>query len=352
MRQIASPWLKAGKWRRPASWLVAILIVAVVAYYGVRQFVAGTDSPVHLVVYAFSTQEEVFTQGIFPSYEQKWEAAEGRDLVIEGVFGASGTLAGQINLGAPADVAVLSNAKHADSLKIGRRLNRDTQPVVIGCTPLVITVHAGSPFVVREYADLAQTGLNLIHASPRSSGAGQWAMLAEYGSALLPAGNHDTAQAQLEAIWGNVRLMADSARAAMTLFELGAGDAMVTYEQDALRARDRGVGLEIVYPSRTIVAEHVAVLVDDNVTGAERSAAQGLIDYLLSDAGRQILTRYHLRPESCQSEPFVSLVGPFSVQDLGGWSQAYSGLVESIWYTEIEPNLKLEPVPGLLGVGE
>ena len=38
---------------------------------------------------------------------------------IEGVFGASGTLAGQINLGAPADIAVLQQ-RRARELAEGR----------------------------------------------------------------------------------------------------------------------------------------------------------------------------------------------------------------------------------------
>lgn len=352
MGPIASRRLEARQWRRVAAWLAAFMLLIVVAYYGIRPFVAGAGSHVRLIVYAFSTQEEVFTQGIFPSFEREWEAGSGRDLVIEGVFGASGTLAGHINLGAPADVAVLSNAKDADWLRVGRRLSLGSEPVIVGCTPLIIAMRSDSPFVVREYADLGQTGLDLLHANPRSSGVGQWAMMAEYGSGFLPARDQPAAESQLEAIWGNVRLLADSARAAMTLFELGAGDALVTYEQDALRAADRGVSLEIVYPPRTIVAHPVALIVDDNVTRSERTAVDAFIDYLVSDAGQQIFGQYYLRPRDCHGGAFADLVDPFSVQELGGWSQAYSDLVEPIWLGRIEPTLNLEPVPGLLGVGE
>ena len=130
----------------------------------------------------------------------------------------------------------------------------------------------------------------LLHADPRSSGAGEWALLAEYGSALPGIGRPCSTpgrQAQLQAIWRNVRLLGASARATMTLFELGAGDAFVTYEQDALLAQERGVPLEIVVPSRTIVARHVAVIVDGNVLPGEVPMAQAFVEYLLSDAGQQ-----------------------------------------------------------------
>jgi ABC-type sulfate transport system substrate-binding protein len=328
MEQPAVHERQTGAWRQPVGWLAAAVLVIVVAYYGARALLADTNSPVHLVVYGFSTQEQVYTQGIFPSFEQAWEAETGRELTIEGVFGASGTLAGQINLGAPADVVVFSNAEHVDWLKVGRRVRQDAEPVIVGCSPMIIASRPGvRPALapIQGYADLAQTGLSLIHADPRSSGAGQWAVLAEYGSALLTAGDPVSAETQLRAIWRNVRLLADSARAAMTLFELGAADALVTYEQDALLAQDRGVELVIVNPARTIVAEH---------------------------AGQQILSQFHGRPPDCKSDFLPALVEPFTVEDLGGWSQAYTELVETLWQGEIEPRLDLEPSPRLLSTGE
>ncbi len=353
MKKSGSPWFRSGSWRRPAGWLLGVALVVVVAYHGVRVLLVDAGTPVHLVVYAFSTQEEVFTQGIFPAFERDWEAKSGQDLTLEGVFGASGTLAGQINLGAPADIAVFSNAEHVDWLRVGRRVHRDATPSIIGCTPMIIVTRPGNPFQVTKYEDLAQPRLKLLHADPRSSGAGEWSILAEYGNALQGQDNAQAAAAsQLTAIWRNVRLLAPSARAMMSLFELGAGDALVTYEQDARLALERGVGLEVVTPPRTITAQHAAIIVDDNVSRTERPVAEAFFEYLQSAAGQEIFGRYHLRPPDCQSDLFPELVGPFTVEDLGGWSQAYSELVEGLWQTEIEPVLNSEPAPQLPTVGE
>ncbi len=338
-------------WRRPASWLLGAALLIVIASYGARAILVNSHGPVRLVVYAFSTQEEVLTQGIFPAFEEYWEAETGRDLTIEGVFGPSATLAGQINLGAPADVTLFSNAQHVIWLQIGRQVRRNTQPAVVGCTPMVIVARPGLTGVA-DLADLAQPGLRLLHADPQSSGAGEWAVLAEYGSAFLESGDRAEAEAQLEAIWHNVRLLGPSARATLTLFELGAGDALVTYEQDARLALERGVPLEIIVPSHTIIAQHVAVMVEDNVTSAERPAAQAFIDYLMSDAGQQIFGRYHLRPADLESDAFPPLAQTFTVEELGGWSQAYTTLVDDLWQQEIEPRLDLDPGTILLGTGE
>jgi ABC-type sulfate transport system substrate-binding protein len=335
-------------WRRLASWGLGAALLILVAFYAGRAVFFNMHGPVRLVVYAFSTQEEVLTQSIFPAFEEAWEAETGRDLTIEGIFGPSGTLAEQINLGAPADVTLLSNVQHVTWLKIGRQVQRETQPTVVSATPMVIVTRPGNPAGIAEFSDLTQPGLRLLHADPHSSGAGDWAVLAEYGSTLLESDDPAAAQAQLKAIWQNVRLLAPSARAALTLFEMGAGDALVTYEQDARLAQARGVPLEIVVPPRTIVAHHVAVVVDANVTADERPVAQAFISFLLSDAGQRAFAHYHLRPVEFQNATFPLLAQPFTVEELGGWSRAYSDLVETLWQTEIEPRLELEPAPRLL----
>ena len=348
MRQLVVRCIRDRDWRCRVGSVLGLALLIVVVIYG-RIVLSGSPPPIHLVVYAFSTQEEVLTHSIFPAVEAAWEAETGQDLIIEGVFGPSATLAGQINLGAPADVALFSNAQHVTHLKIGRRVRVDHEPVVVAHTPMVVVTRPGNPWAIASFADLAQPGLQLLHADPRTSGAGQWAVLAEYGSALSESGQ---AEAQLQAIGQNVRLQGTSARATMTMFELGAGDAFVTYEHDALLAQERGAPLEVVVPPRTIVAQHVAVIVDDNVTPNERLVAQAFLDYLLSEAGQQALTNYHLRPADLEGEQFPEIPQPFAVADLGGWSQAYPQLVEGLWQTEIEPRLDLEPTPRVVDTGE
>lgn len=331
----------AMTWRRWAAWALGMVVFLMVAYYAGRSFLLNAQGPVRLIVYAFSTQEELFSQQVFPAFERQWEGQTGQDLTIEGVFGPSGTLAGQINLDAPADLAVLSNEQHVNWLKLGRRVRRDTEPVAVSFTPMVIVVRPGNPRAIQEFADLAQPGLRLVHPDPRSSGAGDWAVLAEYGSALLAANDPQVARRQLLDIWSNVAMLAPSARAALTLFELGAGDVLVTYEQDALLAQARGVPLEVIVPESTIVAQHVAVVVDDNVTASERAAAEAFLTYLTSGAGREMLACVHLR---CGPPPPVDASAParfFRVEDLGGWPQAYRELVEGLWQEEIAPGLDL-----------
>jgi sulfate transport system substrate-binding protein len=327
--------------------LVGVLLTGLILYQTVPAMIAGYRTPVKLVVYGFSTQADVFGEHIFPDFEASWEAESGRDLIIEGVFGPSGTLANQIVLGAPADVAIFSNAQHVNWLRVGRQIEQDTQAEIIGSTPMAIVVRPGNPLGVEDFSDLAQEGVQLLHAEPGESGAGDWAVLAEYGSAFLEHGDRDAAENLLTAIWENVTALGTSARGTLALFDLGAGDALVTYEQDALLAQDRGVPLEIVLPPRTIIAQHVAVIVDANVTSAERAAAEDFVRYLLSDAGQRTLAEYHLRPPEIGVDIPDAEPGLFTVDDLGGWSPAYHDLIEGLWKTYLAERQETRPLPTL-----
>jgi len=335
--------LKGKKWRHPLNWLLGVIFLGIIIYLGWRGILANDNQPIHLVVYAFSTQEEVLTQGIFPAFEQAWEVQTGKDVTIEGVFGPSGTLSVQITLGAPADIAIFSNQRHIDWLKYSKVVDRDTDQVMIASTPLVILTRPGNPKGISDFASLTQPGIQLLHGNPNGSGIGEWAVLAEYGSAFLETGDQDNAEAQLKDIWRNIRLVGTSARATLTLFEMGAGDALVTYEQDAYLAQQRGVPVEIIMPKRTILARHYAVRVDDNVTLVERPVVEAFLAFIQSDEGQRILNQYYFRPATLESDFLPALINPFTEEDLGGWTQAYNNLIENCWKTEIEPDLKLDP---------
>lgn len=343
---------KYMNWRNPFFWILGAAILGVIMYlvWGEIQF--DEERPPRLIIYAYSTQEEVLTQGIFPAFEQAWEEATGNDIIIEGIFGPSGTLSLQITEGAPADMAIFSNQLHIDWLRYNKSVDRDTEPILIASSPMVIITRPGNPANISDFADLTQPSIQLLHADPASSGAGEWSVLAEYGSSYLASGDHESAVAQLKNIWENVRLVGPSARANMTLFELGACDALVTYEQDAYLARERGVPLEVITPPRTILAKHYAVVVDKNITTQERPVVDAFLEFIQSDRGQQIMSRYYLRNANVETDVLPALMHSFTVEDLGGWTQAYNTLVDDLWKTEIKPFLALESINAMLGTAK
>lgn len=297
-----------------------------------------------IIVYASSSHEEVISQGIIPAFKQVWKASTGEDIEIEATFGPSATRAGQIVLSAPADVVLFSNPYHVKWLKLWRIVNEETQPIIFGYSPIVIVSRPNNAIQITSFSDLSSPELQLVHGDPRTSGVGEWSVLAEYCSAMLETQDPDIAASQLQNIWHNVKWLGSSARSASKLFELGSGDALITYEQEALQVLDKGVPLEIVIPTRTIITQHAAVIVDKNVSHLEKPVCQAFIDFLVSPAGQKIFSDYYLRPVNLPDGYFPPLVQPFTVEDFGGWKSAYNNVIETIWEVEIEPLLTPETV--------
>ena len=174
-----------------------------------------------------------------------------------------------------------------------------------------------------------------------------WSVLAIYGSELIKSeketGQRDPARAQqmLKAIWRNVISTPGSAREARTQFELGQGDALVTYELDAVLMKKAGPAVEIVVPEATIFSEHPAAVIDRNVTADERPVVNAFMQYLWSDDAQRAFVQYHFRSITNEAfndadKEFARIKMPFTVSDLGGWSRAYPEIIEHVWRDQVK----------------
>ena len=103
----------------------------------------------------------------------------------------------------------------------------------------------------------------------------------------------------------------------------------MTFESEApLIEKEFGGGFELVYPSRTILAENPVSVVDKVVDRrGTRKAAEAYLQYLYTEAGQDIAARHHLRPRSekvlAKYAKDFPKVATFTVDEVfGGWSQA------------------------------
>ncbi len=270
--------------KSPPELLVIVALSLVLLTTGCQPSTVQQSKAVRqtIVVYAFSIEEEVLTKETFPAFQDYWQEQTGQEVTFKSVFAGSQNLAEEIIDGGEADVAILSNEQHAVWLHVNDLVETDWHAFphqgMVSCSPLVIVVRPDNPLGIEDWADLARPGVSLIHPDPRTSGGGQWALLAEYSAFLDDAKDSaEVAQEQLQGIWVNVVAAPASSREALKQFMFGVGDAMVTYEQDALLAKARGVTLEIVTPRSTIVSEHVAVIVDQNVKPWEREVVEAFV---------------------------------------------------------------------------
>ncbi|MEO8647574.1 MAG: sulfate ABC transporter substrate-binding protein [Acidobacteriota bacterium] len=303
-----------------------------------------------ITVYGFSIMKEALEKDIYPAFSAKWKREQGVGVNFVSSFAGSETITNQILQGAPADVAILAIERDAERLKQGAATASDwglrPNHGIINKTPLVILVRAGNPKGIRDFADLASPGLRVIHPDPVSSGGAQWSILAIYGSALLRSeaetGAPDQARALqlLQALWKNVISSPGSAREARTQFELGQGDALVTYELEGLLMKQAGSGIEMVIPKATIFSEHPAVAIDRNIDVAKRPVVQAFLNFLSSDEAQKTFVKYHFRSVTNEAfneenKEFANIEQPFTIEKFGGWQKAYPDIIEGIFLNQV-----------------
>ncbi len=306
----------------------------------------GTREHPRIVVYGFSVIGEVMCERIFPAFRERWRRERGVELDFVSSFVASGTVANQIRCGAPADVAILAHPDDADRIAaagMARGRWRD-QPHggALNRTAVGIVVRPGNPLRIASFEDLACPGVRVVHPDPLTSGGAQWAILAEYGSrlvALRPTAKAAEAERAayelLLGIWRNVVAQAPSARAAKTQFDTGFGDALVTYEVEALLDEAKGRRIEWIAPPATILTEHPVVVVERNIGSIEREAVDAFVAYLWSEEAQRAFVAYGFRSVLPGLDAENSRLRPiplaFKVGALGGWGNARREIVQGIW---------------------
>jgi sulfate transport system substrate-binding protein len=208
---------------------------------------------------------------------------------------------------------------------------------IINRTPIVIVTRAGNPKRIRDFNDLGKPGVGVILCDPTSSGAGNWALIAIYGSEQIKSekltGVRD-AQASRELfkqVSKNLKATPESARAARALFEHGEGDAMVTYELEALQMKDKGQQIEIVMPRATVMCEHPVVIIDHLMSPNRYALIELFVRTLWEPPAQQAWTRARFRSVIEElNGGFAPIEMPFKIADLGGW-KAYEEIIKKSW---------------------
>ncbi len=334
-------------WKLLTRRTAGALVAAGFAVYVLWPWLPGTQGPPtrSIVVYGFSILGEVMNDALFPAFEERWfeETNEQVELILS--LGASGTITNLMILGVPAEVAILSLELDAWRLADAgvvpgptwRELPFDG---VVNRTPFVILARPGNPKDISSFADLGRPGVGVVHPDPLTSGGAQWAVVAEYGAALRETGEPQKAYDQLLGIWRNVVAQAASARAVRTQFESGFGDALITYEQEAVRDKARGrLEVDIVYPRSTILSEHIVVVLERNIAPANRDVVGAFVEFLWTEEAQRLFVEHGFRSvyEELDAENplFGHIPDPFLISDFGGWREAKTNIVDAIWRDQV-----------------
>ena len=275
------------------------------------------------------------------AFAAHWKAQSGETLNGRQSHGGSGKQALAVRDGLEADVVTLALAYDIDAiaekglLAAGwqKRLAHNSAPYT---STIVFLVRKGNPKGIKDWGDLAKSGVSVVTPNPKTSGGARWNYLAAWAWALRqPGGNADSARDFVARLFRNVPVLDSGARGSTTTFvERGVGDVLIAWENEAQLAvkelgSDKGKGgFEIVVPSLSILAEPPVAVVDKVVDKhGTRKQAEAYLQYLYSPAGQEIAARHYYRPRDAKvaaayaaNFPKLKLVTVDEV--FGGWQKA------------------------------
>jgi molybdate transport system substrate-binding protein len=202
-----------------------------------------------------------------------YEKASGDKLVFN--FGASSTLARQIQEGAPADVFFSADEAKMDGLEKGGLLAKGTRRSLLSNT-LVVVVPLDSSLKIGSPEDLAAAKVKAL-------------ALAETQS--VPAGIYAKEWLQAQKLWSRVSgkvIPTENVRAALAAVESGNADAGIVYKTDAGISKKVKIAYEVPAADGPKISYPLAVIAESK----HQEAARRLLAYLESAPALGVFRRY------------------------------------------------------------
>lgn len=298
---------------------------------------ATSQQPAALILGAYTTPREAYGK-LIPIFQKQWKEKTGQDIAFEESYLGSGAQSRAIVEGFEADVAALSLEADINRIEKAGLITQDwkNNPTkgMVSDSIVVFAVRKGNPKGIKDWADLAQPGLQILTPNPKTSGGAMWNILALYGAAKrgfvdgVPKGDDAAAKQFLISVLKNVTVMDKGARESITNFEKGVGDVAITYENEVLIGQQGGQDYEMVIPRSTILIENPIAVVDAYADKhGSREAAQAFVDFLLTKEAQEIFAQHGLRSVNAEVAESTSVQYPpvadlFTIEEFGGWAEA------------------------------
>jgi len=297
------------------------LVLAAVAAAAVTTLVAcgGGGSSVALV--AYSTPREAYAE-LIPAFQK---TAAGANVTFSESYGSSGEQSRAVEAGLPADVVEFSLAPDMTRLVtanlVDKTWDQNQYDGFVTKSVVVLVVRKGNPKGIKTWADLIKPGVEVIEPNPFTSGGAKWNIMAAYGAQLKQGKTAQEAEAYLAELFKHVPVQDKSAREALQTFIGGKGDVLLSYENEAIAAKQAGEAVDYVVPAETILIENPLAVTADASSAPESKA---FYDYLYTPAAQAIFVSKGYRPVVDGIPGAAKFPTPtklFTIDDLGGWDK-------------------------------
>jgi len=203
-----------------------------------------------------------------------------------------------VTLALAGDVDVLNSIAKLIPADWQNRLPHNSAPYT---STIVFLVRKGNPKNIKDWDDLAKSGVSVITPNPKTSGGAQWNYLAAWEFARRKYGSDEAAKDFVAKLYKNVAVLDSGARGSTTTFvQRGIGDVFISWENEAF------------YAQKEFTAE----------------VAKAYLEYLYSEEGQDIAGRNFYRPAVSETAKakyadFFPAVELFTIDEaFGGWTKA------------------------------
>ena len=290
---------------------------------------AGASEGNEVSVVGFSVLEAA-NKPIFEAFET---TEEGKDVAFKTSYGASGDQSRAVAGGLDADYVHFSLetdvTRLVDAGLVAEDWKEGPTDGIVTSSVVVFVVRKGNPEGIKTWDDLVEPGVEVITPNPGSSGSARWNILAGYGHVLANGGSEQEATEYTRKLLENTIALPGSGREATTAFTSGNGDVLLSYENEAILARQNGEDVDYVIPPETLLIQNPGA-----VTADAAPAAKSFLEFLLSPTAQEEYAKSGFRPvvdgvevevegANDPGDPFPTPGTLLTIDDdFGGWSDA------------------------------
>lgn len=291
---------------------------------------AGADAADQVSVVGYSVLESA-NEPVFADFAQ---TEAGTDVAFKTAYGASGDQSRQVESGLDADVVHFSLETDITRLVdagLVAETWKDTPTKGIATSSVVVfVVRKGNPDQIETWDDLVEPGVEVITPNPGSSGSARWNILAAWAHVTGNGGSEEEATEFVRGLLGNTIALPGSGREATAAFTAGSGDVLLSYENEAILAKQNGEDIDYIVPEDTLLIENPAA-----VTESAPEAAHAFLEFLTGSAAQTDYAESGFRPvvggvelrevegANDPADPFPTPAQLFTIDgDFGGWTEA------------------------------
>ncbi|NUO90223.1 MAG: sulfate ABC transporter substrate-binding protein [Dermatophilaceae bacterium] len=267
---------------------------------------------------------------VIPAF-QKTDAGKG--VQFQQSYGASGDQSRKVAAGAEADFVNFSVepdiTRLVDAGLVDANWNANEHKGIPFGSVVTIVVRKGNPKGIKDWDDLLKPGVEVVTPNPFSSGSAKWNLLAPYAAKSNGGADKAAGLAYVTSlVKDHVKIQPKSGREATEAFLQGSGDALLSYENEALFVEKNGDPVQHVTPPTTFKIENPAAVLKGSKNLAKATAFN---EYLYTPEAQKLLAEAGFRPvdETVAKEFASKFPAPtklWTIADLGGWKKVDSTL--------------------------